>query len=49
MKYECIKECCQINFENLTLKQQFIPGRVYEFEKEPGRRFFKKVKSKNNK
>lgn len=46
MKYECIKECCHLNFEDLTLKRVFIPGRVYEFEKEPDKRFFKKVKVK---
>lgn len=45
MKYECIKECCHLNFEDLTLKRVFIPGRVYEFEKEPDKRFFKKVKA----
>lgn len=45
MKYECIKECCHINYDWLLVERIFIPGRVYEFEREPDKRFFKKVDS----
>lgn len=48
MKYECIKECCNINVEDLTLKRLFIPGRIYEFKTTPDKRFFKRVPGQRN-
>lgn len=43
MKYICVKECCHINFEDITLKRLFIPGRIYEFETTPDKSCFKRV------
>lgn len=43
MKYICTKECCNINFEDLTLKRLFVPGKIYEFDNAPDKDFFKKV------
>ncbi|CAK7040665.1 MAG: hypothetical protein PEPC_01732 [Peptostreptococcus russellii] len=43
IKYECIKECCNINFSDLTLKRTFVPGRIYEFEGEPDKNYFKRI------
>lgn len=43
MKYECIKECCNINISDLTLKRLFVPGRIYEFEGMPDNSYFKRV------
>lgn len=53
MKYICVRECCHINFEDLTFKRTFIPGKIYEFEAAPDKNFFKRVpgqrKSKKSK
>lgn len=49
MKYICIKECCTINFDDLTLKQLFLPGRIYEVKGgKPDKRFFKRYRMKKN-
>lgn len=48
MKYICVKECCHINFEDLTFKRIFIPGKIYEFEAAPDKNFFKRVPGQRN-
>lgn len=43
MKYECIKECCNINFHDLTLKRLFVPGKIYEFDNVPDKNYFRRI------
>lgn len=42
MTYVCIKECINLDLSLLIPKQWFLVGKVYEFEHEPDKRFFKK-------
>lgn len=45
MKYICIKECCTLDVRNLLPKRRFIAGQIYEFEHEPDKRLFKRLKN----
>lgn len=49
MKYECIKECCAINFDDLSVKRNYILGMIYEFEHVPEKSLFKRCPGQRNK
>ncbi|GAY28462.1 hypothetical protein PvtlMGM1_1762 [Prevotella sp. MGM1] len=42
-QYECIVECLDIDFSNLTPKKRYIPGKLYEFQYTPDKRYFKRA------
>lgn len=49
MKYECIKECVDLDFSTLMPKRHYRPGRIYEFEHTPDSRFFRRVPGERKK